>query len=122
MRLIQGWALLDKGDSSLRKLKMLAREVEEVVHQEEGGEARLEGWGSQWSERIDVMGGREEQGGQASWSEVEELWAGAKWLDWTEEIMGLKGKFVGWVIGKSSRRMTALKERGGLVALCQTVH
>lgn len=39
----------------------------------------------------------------------------------SEEVMGLRSAFVGWVIGKSSKNMTALKERGSLVALCQTV-
>lgn len=32
----------------------------------------------------------------------------------TEAVMG---KFAGWVTGKSSRKMTALMERGPLVAL-----
>ena len=65
----------------------------------------------------------EEQRGQTCWSEVEELWAeaGAGWLEWTEEVMGLRSTFVGWVIRKSSRNMTALKERRSLVAPCQTV-
>lgn len=34
--------------------------------------------------------------------------------------MGLRSTFVGGVIGKSSRNTTALKERGSLVAPCQT--
>ena len=42
--------------------------------------------------------------------------AGAAWLEWTEEVMGLRSAFVGGVIGKSSRNMTALKERGSLIA------
>lgn len=42
VRLIQVWALLDKGDKQARKLEMLTREAEVVVHQEEGGEARME--------------------------------------------------------------------------------
>lgn len=62
MRLIQGWALLDKGDQEARELEMQTREVEVVVHQE-GGEARMEWtyWRGRalWSERIDVMSGRE---------------------------------------------------------------
>lgn len=59
------------------------------------------------------MGGRGETGGQA------ELVRGVgalvrdtgSMLQRTEEVMGLKGTFVGWVIGKFPRKMATLKER-----------
>lgn len=59
------------------------------------------------------MGGREETGGQAELVRgVAALVRGTgRGLQWTEEVMGLKGTFVGWVIGKSPRKMAALKER-----------
>ncbi|MBA7526889.1 hypothetical protein ES705_19060 [subsurface metagenome] len=41
MRLIQVLALLDKGDKKARKLEMLTRELEILVHQEERGETRI---------------------------------------------------------------------------------
>lgn len=57
------------------------------------------------------MGGREEQGGQAVLVRGVRALVRGRGRMAGEEVVGLKGKFVGWVIGKSPRKMAALKER-----------
>ncbi|KAF6078408.1 hypothetical protein HJG60_009244 [Phyllostomus discolor] len=64
--------------------------------QEKGGEARTEWkWDSPRSERIDVMGERKVQGGQATLARGRgaPVRGSGMWLEWTEMVMGLKVKF-----------------------------
>lgn len=62
------------GRETRKQMLMQTGEVKAVVQKRTevklGWSAQMGGWGSQWSERVDVMGGREETEARQSWSEV----------------------------------------------------